>query len=316
MNTNRTLIRVVLITAAVTVAALGIAALIGLGTSGFRWNRLGVTGTEIDERKTVSLDGATSIVVEGVSDDVVLSDIGGASLEARLQGSIGGQDAEAGPRLTAERSGSVVTVRVERPRIVAWGFNWSSVRLEVGVPKGYTGRMSVKTVSGEIDIADHRYDALEVRTTSGDVRVGAIEVDSFTAHTTSGRIEAGAVTSRAVDISSVSGDVRVSSLTGDAKLHTTSGDVTVTFAAVPPRIGADSTSGEVTLAFPMDAQFQLEARSTSGDITCQFPITVSQGATGGGRHALAGSVGAGTAAVTVRTTSGDIRIEKTGRVAR
>jgi lia operon protein LiaG len=165
-------------------------------------------------------------------------------------------------------------------------------------------------VSGNIRIADHAFAALTLSTTSGDAQAGTVSAQDFSMKTTSGDLTVENAASRRSEISTVSGDVRVKSLKGDATLHTNSGTVNVGFAAVPGRIEASSTSGDVLLRFPADAQFVLDARSTSGDITCRFPITISSGSTGGGRHALAGAVGTGTGQVSVRTVSGDVRIEK------
>jgi lia operon protein LiaG len=308
MNTNKTLTRVVLITAAVTVAALGIALLIGLATSGFSWGTFGRVGAPVDERQSVSLDGAESLVIEAASDDIVLADGTGATLDAWLHGSASGATANP-PRLVAERNGSTVTMRVERPRVVILGFTWSNVRLDISVPKGYAGDLSVKSTSGTIELGDHRYGSLTLSTTSGDEKVGTVTAASFKAHSTSGTLRAEAVSAKNVDLSSTSGDVRVNALAGDTTLNTTSGSVNVAFSTVPSRIDAGSTSGNVTLRFPADAQFILDARSTSGGIKCDFPITIAQGE-GAGRRSLNGAVGTGTAKVTVRTTSGSIRIQK------
>jgi lia operon protein LiaG len=292
------------------VAALGIAALIGLAAGGFSWSHIGGAGTALDERKTVSLDGADSVVIEGISDDVIVTDAAGTELDAWLHGNAGGRPEADLPRLSAERTGSTVTVKVERQRNVVFGFIWSNIRLDIGMPKGYAGSVSITTSSGSIDVADHRYAEVALNATSGDLRVGTVTAASFTAHTSSGTIRAESVSARSADISSTSGDVRLKGLAGDSRLHTTSGTVNAVYSAVPSRIDASSTSGGVTLRFPADAQFQLDAHATSGDITCKFPITVTQGSGHPVRNALVGSVGTSTNQVTIRTTSGNIRIEK------
>jgi hypothetical protein len=311
------LTRLVLVVAAITVAALGIAALVGLATNGFRWGQVGGPGTIVDERKSVSLDGVTSLVIVGVSEDIVLGDAssasGGASLDAWLHGNAGGSPSEL-PRLTAERAGSVVTVKVERiPRVVL-SFNWTDVKLDVGLPAGYAGDLSVHSTSGGITLARHTYRALAVSSTSGSLKLDTVSASSLVMHTTSGDLAASAVSAGTADLSSTSGGIRVTSLAGAnaAKMHTTSGDVDVTFAAVPARLDASSTSGSVRIRLPADAAFKLDARSTSGRVTCAFPITLQQDAPEGGRHALSGNVGgsaAGTATVSVHTTSGGIAIQ-------
>lgn len=308
MNTKRPLTRLVLITAAVTVAALVIALLIGLSAGGFRWDTFGGPGTPVDEKHSVSLDGVTSLAIEGVGDDVTLADGAGTTLDAWLHGNASGASVDE-PRLAVERNGAAVTVRVDRPRIVIVGFNWSNVRLDVGLPKGYAGDLSVRTVSGTIQLGDHRFGALTLNTTSGDEKMGTVTAATFKAHSTSGNVRAESVAAKSADISTTSGDVRVTALAGDTTLHSTSGSLDVGFTAVPSRVDAGNTSGDVTLMFPADAQFTLDARSTSGGVTCDFPITISR-AEGAGRHGLAGAVGTSGNKVTVQTTSGSIRIQK------
>ncbi len=310
MDRSKTLTRVVLITAAITVGALGIAALIGLATSGFRWGQIGRGGVTVDDTKTQALSGVDAISIDVVSDDVRIIEGTGDELVARLHGTAGARSEENLPKLTAERSGSTVVVGLSRHRIVGFGFYWSNLVLDISVPKGYAQKLSVKTVSGDINVADHGYAGLLVSTTSGDARVGAVTATAFHMRSTSGDLSADSVSSQQAEISSVSGDIRIKALTGDATLHTTSGTVNAAFTAVPGRVDASSTSGEVVLRFPANAQFQLNARSTSGDITCGFPVTITESANRGGRHALAGAVGTGSGQVAVRTTSGDIHIEK------
>jgi len=45
-------------------------------------------------------------------------------------------------------------------------------------------------------------------------------------------------------------------------------------------------------------------------VKCAFPITIAESTSGGGRHALAGTVGNGGNKVSVRTVSGGIDVTK------
>ena len=210
--------------------------------------------------------------------------------EDEITRSLGNPDA--GPHLVAERAGSTANIHVERKRPLGIGPFWSDLTLEVSLPKGYAGRLTAKSVSADINVADHVYGGLDFSTTSGEIRAGAVSASAFAMHSISGGLRATAVTAQLVDISSVSGDVKVG------------------FASTPSRVEAYSTSGDVTLRFPPDTKFILDARSTSGDISCKFPIIVAERSTGGGRHMLAGTVVSGPNTAALHTISGDIRIEK------
>jgi len=288
---KNTLTRVVVITAIVAVVALGLATIIGFAAGGFSPRQFGRSGIAVDERKTLSLDGIDLVSIVWVSGKVRIVEGAGRSVEAWVHGTVGTGNPDAVPHLFAERSGSTADIHLERKSPVSIGFFWNDLVLEVSVPVGYARKLTVKAVSADVDIADHTYSSLELSTTSGDVKVGA-------------------VTAQRTEISSVSGDVEVRSMTGDTNLRTTSGSASLAFAAVPGRINAGSTSGDITITLPSDAQLDLDARSTSGTVTCGFPITIRENRSGGGSHVLSGTVGAGANMVVVRTVSGDIKIAR------
>jgi lia operon protein LiaG len=309
MNRSRTLTRVVLITAAISVGALGVAALIGLVTNGFNGNQIGRGGITVDDRKTGSLDGIELVAIETASEDVNILEGTGESLEARLHGTAGTDSPQNLPKLTVERSGSTLTVRLYPEKTFGLGLHWNNLVLDVSVPKGSAKKLSVKTASGNIHVTGESYAALVLTTASGDAAVETVTAPEFSMRTSSGTLSAVSVAATHAELSSVSGDIRIKALAGDSTLHSTSGTVNVAFTVVPSRIDASSTSGDVILKLPADGQFLLDADSTSGDVTCRFPITISKSATGGGRHALSGAVGGGSGQVAARTVSGNIRIE-------
>jgi lia operon protein LiaG len=292
----------VIITAAVAVAALGIAAVIGLSFGVTRGGR-GAGAVTVDESRSFPAEGVTKISVSAVSERIRIIDSGDGQITARLSGTVRAGSRAAAPRLAAEAAAGVVAVKIQRRP----AFVWSDLTLTVSVPRGWAGALAADAVSGEVEIADHAYgDALAVTTTSGKITLGSVAAAAITARSTSGEIKAAAVASPKATFTTVSGAVEVRSLTGGLTARSTSGEISVRFAAQPGAVDVSSTSGEVTLAFPSDAGFTLDARSTSGSITCDFPVTLK----GGREHALSGAVGSGAAPVKVATTSGEIRITR------
>jgi hypothetical protein len=307
---KNTLTRVVVITAIVAVVALGLAMVVGFAAGGFSPRQFGRAGAAVDERKSLELQGIDLLSVTFVSGKVLIVEGAGSSVEAWVHGTIGAGNPDAVPHLVVERSGSSADIRLERIPPLGMGLYWSNLALEVSLPAGYMKKLTVKTVSADVEVADHSYSALEVSTTSGDLTVGAVSAPDFRMSTTSGDLRAARVSAQRADISSVSGDVEVASMTGDTNLRTTSGKASLTFEALPGRIDAGSVSGDITIALPVNAQFALDARSTSGKLTCGFPITIKENRSGGGSHVLSGTVGAGGSSVVVRTVSGDIGIAR------
>ena len=304
--------KLVLITAAVAVAALGIAAIIGFATAGFRPSQFGRSGggTTIDEKQSLAADGVELLTVSGVSEDVRITEGTGSEIEAWFHGSVGTSTPDSIPHLAAERQGSTAQIRVDRKQALQIGFFWSDLVLEVRVPASYGQKLSVQSVSGGIEVAGHAYTSLSLATTSGSVKTGAMNAADVVMNTTSGDLIAESLSSRRAEISTVSGSIQVRALVGDSTVHSTSGDVKITYAGNPTQLDASSTSGSVTLMLSPEASFHLDARSTSGDVRCAFPITIADNRSIGGGHSLVGSVGSGTGMVSVRTVSGDIRVGK------
>jgi lia operon protein LiaG len=304
--------KTVLITTAVAVASLGIAALIGFATAGFRPSQFGRSGggTTVDEKASLPIAGIGLLTVSAVSEEVRITEGTGSDIEAWFHGSVGTSSPDAVPHLVADTTGGTAVVRVDRKQGLQIGFFGSDLVLEVRVPAGYAQKLSVQSVSGGIDLAGHAYAGLSLASTSGEISVGALKAASVTMHTTSGDLVAESVSSLHSEFSAVSGSIQVRALTGDAAVHTISGDVKLAYTAAPSQIDASSTSGSVTIVFPADASFYLDARSASGDVKCAFPVTISENRAGGGAHLLVGTVGSGTGGVSIRTVSGDIRVAK------
>jgi lia operon protein LiaG len=235
---------------------------------------------------------------------------GGDTVEAWFHGTVNSSNPDAIPRLVAERRGSAIDIRLERKRRWNLGWHWGTLALEVTVPKGYAGKVSAKGVSAKIELADHAFGGLSLSTVSGEVSLGTVRTSDFEMHTTSGRFRAAGVMAERSELSSISGEMEVKSLSGILRAHSVSGEVSLGFVSTPAFADVTSTSGEVSLRLPANAGFQLDARSTSGQVTCDFPIQISESQSGGGRHALAGTVGGGTNSIKVRTVSGTIRVQR------
>jgi lia operon protein LiaG len=325
--------QVVIVTAIVAVAALAVALIIAAASGGVRGLRFGEGGTAVDQSATLALDGIDLVSVSAFTDDVNVVEGTSDSLEVRLHGSVSTSSPDAVPRLTVERTGATAVVRLERAIYVGFFF-WRDFTLDVSVPKKYAGRLSVEVSSADVQVLGHGYAGLAVKATSGDVRAqgvtagdasfsassGGIRLDGLAVkdlgvNTTSGDIHMEGVSTNSLDVSASSGGIRATGLTGSGRVHTTSGDVSLAFAALPSDLDAECSSGGLTVKVPAAAAFSLDAHCSSGDITCAFPITVTvTPGTHEASHSLVGVVGGGTPGATMklRTTSGDIRIQKGG----
>jgi lia operon protein LiaG len=302
--------RFVIVTVLISAGALCIALVIGIAAGGFHPWEPGRAGQSVDERASIPLDGVLIVGISGVSDNLRILEGSGSTAEVWLHGTIGTSSPDVFPHIQIGRSGNRADVGTRQKSPVGFGFFWSTVTLEVSVPRGYAGQVMAQTISGDIDVADHDFSDLQVSSTSGSIRAGVLHATHISMHSVSGGLSAKGITATQVELSTTSGSIRVAALQADVTARSRSGDVTLIFASAPGRVEAGSTSGGVTLKLPSGAGFVLDARSTSGDVSCGFPITLAATGTQRARHVMQGTVGSGAGNIIAHTTSGDVRIER------
>jgi hypothetical protein len=149
---------------------------------------------------------------------------------------------------------------------------------------GLTGPVRVETASGSIDLRDLRGSAV-VTTASAGIRLTNVAGDLRVASASGGIYGTGLA--RVSDARSMSGGI---DLTGD-------------FATDAQIV---NVSGGVTLRLTPVASVRLDALSLSGNVSSDLPLSAQQT----GPHNLSGNVGTGITSLSVRTTSGSIRLPR------
>jgi len=310
---NTKLGKLVIITTIVAAVAIAGAGTIGLsvGIYSFKGGNLkkGKRGsTAIDKSKSFRLEGIVAINISTISADIIIRSSKREDIEVHFHGTVRTTHQDNIPQLVTEQGDSILHIYTERKRDFSIGYLESHLVLELNIPEVYQRRLTVKSVSGDLDLADHVFSILSLTTTSGDIDLNQVHTGPFMMKTTSGDLHADGLFSENSEFSSVSGDIEIHSYTGDVGVNTTSGDITLGYTEFANRVDINSTSGEVYLTLPGSAEFRLEARSTSGDISCKFPIQLSGADTGDSKHSISGDVGSASHLITVRTISGDIEI--------
>lgn len=112
----------------------------------------------------------------------------------------------------------------------------------------------------------------------------------------------------AVNASSVNGGVRAEGLAGPLKLETVNGAIRATVSTVSAgqRLSFKTVNGQVRVALPSDAGFQLHSSVVNGRVTCDFPL---DGRSSKAAKTLAGKVGDGRASLEAETVNGSVQIE-------
>ena len=175
--------------------------------------------------------------------------------------------------------------------------------LDIDMPR--TAAVSLRTMSGDVE-ALAIGGASRWASASGDLRVtvsaGPVQLESMSGNAV---VEASAAI--ALSARTVSGDLKVRAPRLDAlDASTTSGDVRVEAdLAAGARHAISSVSGDVDVI--TGSPVRLEAQTIAGDVRANGPH-----ATEGGRGRRTLVVGNGSVALTVRTTSGDVRLRVLG----
>lgn len=183
-----------------------------------------------------------------------------------------------------------------------------------------SGPLDVQVVRGDIQSADLQSTAafaiasgdLEVGSTRGDVsldiRSGDVALKGI-GGVISGRVLSGDVAireCRGVRLDVIHGDVSIDEASGAVSVEGESGDISVTLAVLPDdeAVSLRTMSGDINLSLPEHSRATIDAAVTSGEVDCEVPLQDRQG----DRRRLRGMLNGPGAAVTLRTTSGDIDI--------
>jgi DUF4097 and DUF4098 domain-containing protein YvlB len=205
------------------------------------------------------------------------------------------------------QDGDRITVEARRPHrgaVHVFGFNTSSARLIVWVPK----HADVRARSGDGSISIERVNGkLDVHTGDGSIRANEIAGDlslssgdgSVTVENAEGRL--------ALDTSD--GSVNVSGKLAVVRLHTGDGSV-VYRAEAGTRMNDDwditTGDGGVTLYLPSDFDAELDAHTGDGSIRNDRELSAPGD---NSRRTIRGRIGAGGRQLRVRTGDGAIRIK-------
>jgi len=198
-------------------------------------------------------------------------------------------------------------------------FSSRSVDFNITIPQN--ANLDLQTNSGDVSV-DDTSGQITLSTVSGNI---STTNDTFADHSllsaTSGDIHSrGDTFSGQVGIATVSGDVSMDhdTLDGPAKVNTTSGDIHFngTLASSPSSSATyqfNTISGDISIALPSSANFNVQALTTSGSIhSNDFPSINVQDTNQGSGSQASGTVGVSPyASLNIGTTSGDITIQQT-----
>lgn len=175
---------------------------------------------------------------------------------------------------------------------------------------GVNSDVVVKTTSGQIEISDIKGE-VTASSQSGGAQISDVE-GNVSSSTASGTQSLENIKGR-VSVNTASGDIEMEEIAGSVKANTASGDLSATFASVPSGepVEFNTASGDIELKFEAPINFALDAKTISGEIKIDgIPgITVEKQTPG---ERAVGPIGNGGQPLTIKTASGDIRLDIEG----
>jgi DUF4097 and DUF4098 domain-containing protein YvlB len=232
-------------------------------------------------------------------------------------------------RVNVEQKGERASVRPIYPDSRQQGQRTYSVSVAYIVTAPPGTRLTIASTSGDVVVRDIKGDisatvtsgdititgggqVSSVRAISGDVTVRDSTSDSgISAGTMSGTVLFERVKARRIGVDVTGGDIILRNVAADsAQLKTLSGDVEFTGALTRGgRYELQSHSGDVLLGITGGAGFELQVQTFAGSISIP-PNSLDFRNVSTARRSLRGTVGDGSAIVTITTFSGDVRIGK------
>ena len=173
-------------------------------------------------------------------------------------------DIKSAPAFEAGVSGGKLSVDIQRHYITL--FNISSPRLEIDLPRAFSGNVSLKSASGSISLGGRgEWGSVSLDSVSGAVRfVGGLKCADLIINTVSGSVSLGDTHAGTAVIGSVSGALRLENLTfsGEGVLKNMSGSINAGNIAAAG-LNIKSGSGAVR-ARDINVARQLHISSASG----------------------------------------------------
>ncbi|HYF95930.1 MAG TPA: DUF4097 family beta strand repeat-containing protein [Symbiobacteriaceae bacterium] len=266
----------------------------------------------------LDLNQVRELVISTTSGDVTVQEGPKALVEMRVRAY--GRSTE-----DAEELARQVEMRVETGSRTAIKsiYPATSGRLEISfvvtMPRDAQVALKVDTSSGSINVYDHTGNVTlgtssgsvraerirgtaDLRTTSGSITAIGIEGDAA-ASSTSGSLQVEAVTGNA-RVGATSGSVILRDISGKVSAQSSSGSIAIDTGVMGGDWDVNAVSGGVRMTVPSSAGITVTARASSGRVSGPSWLLIGEG-----RNSGSGVQGGGEHKVTLRTSSGDIRLE-------
>lgn len=160
----------------------------------------------------------------------------------------------------------------------------------------------------EVLLPEAMYESILLKTETGDIRSSALQAKQGTISSSTGDIELAGFQGEQLNIDTDTGDMRLLAIHSALKVESSTGDVNkLVLPELTQPVAIRTDTGDVRISAdkkPTDAKLELE--TDTGDITVDWPqLKYDQKE----EHLVEASVGSGSSLLSVKTATGDIRIQ-------
>lgn len=278
--------RFVIILAIIMAASFIVAAAVFFATGGL--SVTGIASNSVQDSRSYDIQGIKSIEVQTVSSDIKVMASEGNEIEVSFFGEVSSNLKNQMPQLKTQVKGSSLEVYIDHPKAITVGiFSFMELDLEVYLPQDYSGDVKISTTSGKLSITGLCLEDFSFKGVSGAVSLKGLCADN-------------------IDIRSTSGRLDLEDITGSIKAANLSGDIDIGLKELVGDLDAESISGSVKVQVPKGSGFVFDAESVSGSIEYDFEAKIDFA----DKNNLEATVGDGKYDIAIKTTSGNISIEK------
>lgn len=281
---------------------------------------------QIDDRRSVSLEGIDEIQVNMLNEQVHIFQTGtGDDIELHYYGK-----SRENIKLHINRNDNRMVVEAkDGSYLFSRGFFKTSeeLYLDIYLPETFSDNLSIDTSSGSVmadpihltsfilNISSGKLEAEEmitekifIKTSSGKVHIKKIETDDLEVVSSSSSIDIKECNAKSGTLKTSSGSITLDESVGSFKVKTSSGRVAISYKEFEDQeLFIETSSGKISLELPISAEFMVEARLNSGKFKTDFSMDTAGDS---GEKVIKGQVGTKDNPIILKTSSGNINLMK------
>lgn len=242
---------------------------------------------KIDIEKTISNNGINKINVKSVSSDIKIIPIKTNDIKVHLYGSASSEKSSPKLEIDTEQDSLNIKINHNNSKIQLFNANFYDLKLDVYIPEKYSDSLKLSTVSGKIQVNNMNFDKFESDSVSGGLNLSKVSFNEMKFTTTSG-------------------DANLKDIHGSVNYHSVSGRLDAVISKYDSNITISTISGNSSVVFPNNAEFELNFKTTSGDFHCDFPVTLQNNS----KRNISGKVGSGKSMISFSSVSGSLTVNK------